>query len=60
MTLAQGHELAQMAKARGYVLAAHAGKVQFQVLNPDGSVEREITGWLGYEDAKDIMIQNDD
>ncbi len=60
MTLQQGRELALMAKARGYVLAAHAGKVQFQVLNADGSVFLEITDWIDYDEAKELMTQNDD
>ena len=60
MTLQQGRELALMAKARGYVLCAHAGKVQFQVLNTDGSVAIEVTDWLDYQEAKEIMTQNDD
>jgi hypothetical protein len=48
-----------MAKTRGYVLAAHAGKVQFQVLNPDGSVLLEITDWVDYDEAKELMTQSD-
>lgn len=60
MTLQQGRRLALMAKERGYVVAAHAGKVQFQVLNPDGSVFLEVTGWLDFDEAMDVMTQNDD
>ena len=60
MTLTQGRELALAAKARGYVLAAHAGKVQFQVLNPDGSVAIEVTDWVDYDEAKELMTQNDE
>lgn len=57
MTLQQGIELAQIAKAKGYVLAAHEGKVQFQVLDADGNVELEITDWVGYDEAKELMEQ---
>lgn len=57
MTLLQGIELAQMAKAKGYALAASKGKVQFQVLNSDGSVAIRITGWVGYDTAKKLMLQ---
>ena len=60
MTLQQGHQLALMAKQQGYVLCAHAGKVQFQVLNPDGSVFLEVTDWLDYDEALEVMTQNDD
>jgi len=59
MTLMQGHQLALMARARGYVLCAHAGKVQFQVLNPDGTVFLEVTDWLDFDEAMKIMTQND-
>lgn len=55
MTLQQGIELAQIAKAKGYVLAADAGKVQFQILDADGSVEVEITDWVDYDEAKELM-----
>lgn len=55
MTLEQGIELAQMAKAKGYVLAADNGKVQFQVLDKDGNVEIEVTDWMGYDEAKELM-----
>lgn len=57
MTLQQGIELAQMAKAKGYVMAASKGRVQFQVLNPDGSVALRITNWVGYETAKKLIQQ---
>ena len=53
MTLQQGRELALMAKERGYVLCAHAGKVQFQILNADGSIAIEVTDWLDYKEAKE-------
>ena len=55
MTLEQGIELAKIAKSKGYVLAAENGLVQFQVLNSDGDVEKEITGWVDYEEAKSLM-----
>jgi len=55
MTLAQGIELAQMAKAKGYVLAASKGRVQFQVLDAKGDVELRITNWIGYKTAKALM-----
>ena len=51
MTLMQSHKLAIAAKKLGYVLCAHAGKVQFQVLNPDGSIALEVTDWLDYSQA---------
>lgn len=57
MTLQQGIELAQIAKAKGYVLAADAGKVQFQILDADGNVEVEITDWVDYDEAKELMAQ---
>jgi hypothetical protein len=59
MTLLQGIELAHIAKEKGYVLAASKGKVQFQVLNPDGSVRIRITRWVGYKTAKNLMLNND-
>lgn len=55
MTLTQAAELGCMAKARGYVLCASKGRVQFQVLNADGDVELEVTGWLTYSEAKELM-----
>lgn len=58
MTLEQGIELAKIAKSKGYVLAAENGKVQFQILNSDGDVEKEITGWVDYDEAKAIMNES--
>ena len=60
MTLQQGIELAQMAKAKGYVLATDNGKVQFQVLNANGDVELEITDWVDYDEAKELMAEGDE
>ena len=57
MTLAQGIELAQIAKSKGYVLAASNGLVQFQILDSEGKVEIEITDWIGYDEAKELMEQ---
>lgn len=58
MTLLQGIELAQMAKAKGYVLAASKGRVQFQILDKEGNVVTRITGWVGYKTAKALMLEN--
>ena len=58
MTLAQSHELAMLAKEKGYVLAAHDGKVQFQVLDKKGNVEIEVTDWLAYDEAKAILCES--
>lgn len=55
MTLQQGIELAQIAKQKGYALAAENGLVQFQVIDANGDVEKEITGWIGYDEAMQIM-----
>ena len=55
MTLTQAAELGRMAKTRGYVLCASKGRVQFQVLNSDGDVELEVTDWLTYDEAKELM-----
>lgn len=55
MTLIQGIELAKLAKAKGYVLAAHAGKVQAQILDADGNVATEITPWVGYTEALQLL-----
>lgn len=60
MTLEQGIELAQIAKAKGYVLAAENGKVQFQVLNAAGDVELEISDWIDYDEAKALMSESDE
>ena len=57
MTLMQAAELGRMAKEKGYVLCASSGRVQFQVLNSDGDVELEVTGWLTYSEAKELMEQ---
>lgn len=57
MTLSQASELGRMAKEKGYVLCASKGRVQFQVLNADGDVELEVTGWLTYSEAKELMEQ---
>ena len=57
MTLIQGSEIARLAKAKGYVVCANNGKVQFQVLNADGSVALEVTDWIGYEEAKELLTQ---
>jgi hypothetical protein len=59
MTLLQGIELVKIAKEKGYVLAASKGRVQFQILNPDGSIHSRITGWVGYSTAKTLMLHND-
>ena len=55
MTLIQGIELAQLAKSKGYALAVSKGRVQFQILNSDGSIFSRITGWVGYATAKALM-----
>lgn len=58
MTLQQGIELAQMAKARGYALRAESGKVQFVTIEYDEkgqSTEIERTGWLDFDEAKEVM-----
>ena len=57
MTLMQAAELGRMVKEKGYVLCASSGRVQFQVLNSDGDVELEVTGWLTYSEAKELMEQ---
>lgn len=57
MTLQQGIELAQMAKAKGYCTRALAGKIQFVVLDSNFDVELEITDYLDYADAKEIIEQ---
>ena len=57
MTLSQASELGRMAKEKGYVLCASKGRVQFQVLDADGDVELEVTGWLTYSEAKELMEQ---
>ena len=57
MTLTQAAELGRMAKEKGYVLCASKGRVQFQVLNADGDVEIEVTDWLTYEEAKELLEQ---
>ena len=59
MTLQQGIELAQMAKARGYALATENGKVQFQVLDDKYEVVLEVTDFVDYDEAKALMTQND-
>ena len=59
MTLMQAAELGRMAKEKGYVLCASSGRVQFQVLNSDGDVELEleVTDWLTYDEAKELLEQ---
>lgn len=57
MTLMQAEELGRMAKEKGYVLCASSGRVQFQVLNSDGDVELEVTDWLTYDEAKELLEQ---
>ena len=57
MTLFQGAEIARLAKAKGYVVCASNGKVQFQVLNADGSIALEVTDWIGYNEAKELLEQ---
>jgi len=57
MTLAQSHELATIARSKGYVLSAWRGKVQFQVLRRDGSIELRVTDWLTYDEAKELLTQ---
>ena len=58
MTLTQGIELAQLAKAKGYAVRAEAGKVQFVTVAYDGakSTITEHTGWMGYDEAKEICV----
>ena len=55
MTLEQGIELAQFAKSNGYALAAENGRVQFQIIDSDGNVEIEITDWISYAEAVELM-----
>ena len=57
MTLMQAAELGRMAKEKGYVLCASSGRVQFQILNSDGDVELEVTDWLTYDEAKELLEQ---
>ena len=57
MKLAQSRELAIMARAKGYVLSAWRGKVQFRVLRRDGSIELRVTNWLTYDEAKELLTQ---
>ena len=57
MTLTQGAEIARLAKAKGYVVCVSNGKVQFQVLNADGSVALEVTDWIDCEEAKELLTQ---
>ena len=57
MTLQQGIELAQKAKAKGYATRALKGKVQFIVLDKDYNVVTEVTDYLFYDDAKKALAQ---
>ena len=57
MTLAQSHELATLARSKGYVLSAWRGKVQFQVLRRAGSIQLRITEWLAYDEPKELLTQ---
>lgn len=62
MTPQQGEELARLAKAKGYVLAAHNGRVQFQVghYGAEGLrlVDIRVTGWVGYDEAVRLMCES--
>jgi hypothetical protein len=63
MTLAQGVELGQLAKAKGYVLVANKGKVQFQTGHYDEKgnwvVDRKITTWIAdYNEAKELICES--
>ena len=58
MTLQQGIELAQMAKAKNYALRVEAGKVQFVTTEYQGEKKNTViprTDWMGYEAAKQLM-----
>lgn len=63
MTLAQGIELGQLAKAKGYVLAANKGKVQFQTGHYDAKgiwvIDQRITTWIAdYNEARDLICES--
>ena len=59
MTLKQAAELGQLAKAKGYTSRALQGKVQFLIMTPNKNgtynIEKEVTGYVTYEEAKQIM-----
>lgn len=60
MTLAQGIELAQLAKAKGYALQAEVGKVQFVTVKygSDGSsIVTPHTNPMDYAEAKELLEQ---
>jgi hypothetical protein len=59
MTLQQSIQIAQLAKAKGYVVRAKQGKVQFVVGKYDAKgvfqVELEVTDWIGYDEALELI-----
>ena len=59
MTLPQGIEIGQLAKAKGYVVSANKGKVQFQVGHFDKKgkwvIDNRVTPWIGYDEAKELL-----
>jgi len=57
MKTKQAHEIAMLARAKGYVLSTWRGKFQFQVLRRDGSIELRVTDWLTYDEAKELLTQ---
>ena len=61
MTLQQGIQVSQAAKAKGYVTRAHKGKVQFIVGKFDKKgifkIELEVTGWVGYKEAMALIAE---
>lgn len=58
MTLQQGIEIAQLAKAKNYAVRVQSGKVQFVTIDYDFSGKSKImprTNWLEYSAAKEII-----
>lgn len=54
MTLTQGIQLAQLAKAKGMALRTEAGRVQLVTVTYNGkgkSTVAEHSGWMTYEEA---------
>lgn len=54
MTLAQGFQLAQLAKAKGMAMRTESGRVQFVTVAYDSKGKSTVTeqsGWMTYEEA---------
>jgi hypothetical protein len=58
MTLTQGFQLAQLAKAKGMALRTESGRVQLVTVTYNGKGKSTVTeqsGWMTYDEALNTL-----